>query len=438
MKTRSITAALLTTALAATTLTACSSSSEDGVETVTVWDNGLLTRTNDDGTMNDSNSFLTLLAAQYEQEHPDVKIKIVRQSADITKNSAQFQAASIAKNGPDIRVGYIGGNTEDYSDFLLDLDGTFSDETVADISGWNLTRKGYSPDGALLGLPYGAGSYFYVFYNRQMTDAAGLDLTTPPATWEDLLAAGEQVQENTSNTAFWVANQEGYVGAWVVAALAGGELGPDAFIDMYTGETSTDSDGLIDAYTAYARLFEDGLTNPDAASVSNADALSGFIQGKGAFYISGSWDNTYLTDAFGDGVGVFAIPMLEGAAYPDTVAGGPNVDLSITSYSKHQEAAKDFLRFLAQPSSIEEYTKLYQSEAPNSASASTAVITNPLLQQEAAGLTTSQSHVYPIDNVMPQSVNDLYYKINATVFTGRTSPKDAVEQLAAAVADATE
>ena len=33
---------------------------------------------------------------------------------------------------------------------------------------------------------------------------------------------------------------------------------------------------------------------------------------------------------------------------------------------------------------------------------------------------------------MPQSVIDLFYRLNATVFTGQTTPEDAVAQLQAA------
>ena len=37
---------------------------------------------------------------------------------------------------------------------------------------------------------------------------------------------------------------------------------------------------------------------------------------------------------------------------------------------------------------------------------------------------------------MPQSVIDLFYRVNATVYTGRTTPADATKQLAAALSQA--
>lgn len=411
-------------------LAACTApAADDGSTTITIWDNGLLTKKADDGSVAEDISFLHNAARLFEEENPDVNVDIVQLSGDISQDAAQFQAASIASNGPDIRVSYTGGNTIDYADFLLDLDGTFDDETVADLSGWNTVRAGYQEDGELLGLPYGGGSYFYVFYDKAMTEEAGLDLSTPPASWEELLDMAQEVADKTDHTPFWTTNQEGYSGAWIVAALAGGELGATAFTDMYNGDIPIDDPAMIKAYEAYAELFSRGLTNPDAGSVGNGELLPGFIQGNGAFMVSGAWENNALFDAVGEEKGVFPIPMLEGAEYPATVAGGPNVALSITNYSKNAAVAQDFLRFLAQPSTIDLYVELAQTEPSNSLSADPSVITNPYLQSQAEQLTEADNVVYPFDNVMPQLVIDLFYRVNAQVFTGQVTPEDAVKQL---------
>ncbi|MFD1714929.1 ABC transporter substrate-binding protein [Amnibacterium flavum] len=412
-------------------LAACSAGDDSGETTLTIWDGGLLTKKTDDGAIAD-NSFLNQVATQFEEDNPGVKVDIVTTSGDIAQDGAQFQAASIAGNGPDIRVGYTGGNTVDYSDFLLDLDGTFSDETLSDLTGWNTVRKGYTEDGALLALPYGGGSYFYVFYNKALAEEAGLDLSTPPATWEDLVSLGEDALGKTDAVPFWTPNQEGYVGAWVMAALVGGELGPSAFTDMYNGDIAVDDPAMVKAYKAYSELYSKGLTNPDAGSVGNADLLTGFVQGNGVFMISGAWENGALQEAMGEDAGVFPIPMLDGAQYPSTIAGGPNVAVSITNYSKNQDLAKKFLNKLAEPATIDQYVELFQTEPSNSAQADTSVITNYYLKSEAEYVAAAEDVVYPFDNVMPQSVIDLFYKVNATVYTGQTTPEDAVSQLQAA------
>ena len=35
----------------------------------------------------------------------------------------------------------------------------------------------------------------------------------------------------------------------------------------------------------------------------------------------------------------------------------------------------------------------------------------------------------PFDNIMPQVINDLFYRTNASIFTGRVSPDDGANEL---------
>lgn len=414
-------------------LAACAPSGNDSGKTeLLIWDTGLLGKLNEDGSVAD-NSFLDKAAAMYMEENPDVSIEIVQQGGDISTNAAQFEAASIAGNGPDIRIQYSGGPTLSFSDFFLDLNDTFDEATFEDMTGWNTLRADYEPDGALYGMPYGSGTYFTVFVNNKLVEAAGMDPTYVPETWEDMIAMGEEYKEKSGGlNPFWVANLEGYVGAWVVGALAGGELGADGFTAQYRGDEPIDSEGMIKAYQAWADLYASGLTNPDAGEVSNGESTDGFIQEKGAYYIVGMWEDVNMTNEFGEDVESFFIPVLDGAEYPSVAAGGPVMGVSITNYSEHQEAAQDFLRYLAQPSMQDLYVSMVQYEASNSRTADPSVIENPLLQQQAAQLQEIETLVYPFDNVMPQAVIDLFYRLNASVFLGTVTPEDAVAQLQAA------
>lgn len=430
MKKRTLIAAVAAAGLV-TGLVACAPAEESGPVELLVWDTGLLGKTNDDGTAAED-SFLDQAAAMFEKENPDVTVKVVQQGGDISTNQAQFEAASIAGNGPDVRIQYAGGPTLSFADYFLDLSDTFDQATYDDMTGWDTVREGYASDGALLGMPYGAGTYFCVFVNHKLLEEAGMDPTDVPATWEDMLAQGQEYKDKTGKNPFWVANLEGYVGAWVIAALAGSELGATAFTDQYSGKTKIDSEGMIKAYQAWQDFYASGLTNPDAGEVTNGDSTSGFLQEKGAWYIVGMWEDVNMTDNFGDQVSSFWIPGLESGKYQSIAAGGPQIAVSVTNYSKHQEVAQDFLRFLARPEVQDLYVKLKQIEPSNSRSADPSVIENPLLQAQAEQLTETETLVYPFDNVMPQAVIDLFYRLNASVFLGTTTPEDAVAQLQAA------
>lgn len=414
-----------------TALAACAPGGDAGGSKLVIWDNNLLGKTNEDGTVAD-NSFLDAAAGMYEEANPGVDIEIVQQSGDFSADAAQFEAASIAGNGPDIRIAFTGGGILSFSDFYVDLSDVFDTATFDDLTGWNTVQENYDANGKVLALPYGSGTYFVVFYNKEMLSAAGLDPDPNPASWQDMIALGQDYKDATGQPAFWLANLEGYVGAWVMGALVGGELGQDGFTNMYNGDEPIDGEPMIKSYQAWADLYASGLTNPDAGEVSNGDATTGFVQGKAPFYITGMWEDTNMTDAFGDQVGSFFIPVLDGAQFPSVAAGGPVSGLSITNYSKNQEEAKDFLRFLADPKIQDLYVEMTQAEPSNSKSADASVIVNPLLQAQATALTEVDQLVYPFDNVMPQSVIDLFYRLNASVFLGTVTPEDAAAQLQAA------
>jgi raffinose/stachyose/melibiose transport system substrate-binding protein len=422
---------LIVAAATLAALSGCSAGSDSGKTEVVIWDPGILNKINADGKVDKKTAFLDAAAADYEKANPGVTIKVVETPTDITTNTAQFQAASLAGNGPDIKVGNTGGGTDSFAKYFIDLDDVLSSKVKDDLTGWDTVRQGYTSDGKLLALPYGAGSYFYVFYNKEKAAADGIDIAEASQTWESLMDAAKTIKAK-GDIPFWMGDQEGYVGAWAIAALAGGELGSSAFTDMYNGTTKIDSPAMLKAYKAFAALNKDGLTNPDAGSLAMGDSSTGFLQGKGVFFIAGGWMNQQFADTMGDNVGVFAIPMFSDAKYPDAVAGGTNEAISITTYAKQPAAAKKFLEYLAQPSTIDMFVKMNQSEASNSKSADLSLITNPLLKEQAQQLKTVKTLVFPFDNVMPQSVIDTFYKVNATTFLGTTTPQDALTQLQSA------
>jgi ABC-type glycerol-3-phosphate transport system substrate-binding protein len=445
--TRRLAAVLLATGLAAA-MAACSA--EDGSQDadgagddssgeaaapgepreLLIWDTGILGGALlENGEPDLDKSFLDWAAAEFETENPGVEVTTFQQGGDISSNAAQFQAASIAGDGPDIRIQYAGGPTLSFEQFFLDLSDTFTTE-FEDMSGWSTVRADYDPEGAVLGMPYGGGLYFVVFANNAVLDEAGLDPDDPPETWEEFLDNARVVEENTDKEGVWVANQEGYVGAWVVGALIGGELGEQASLDMYTGAAPVDSDAMVEVYQAWSDFGASELTNPDAGQLSNGDAVTGFVQGNAAYYLAGTWENQRMVDEFGDGVSWFFIPMLEGAEYPATAAGGPSIAVSITNYSENQDLAQDFLRFIATPEMQDEYVqRTIFSEASNHKEADPSVISNPLLQSQAEALPDIDNVVFPFDSVMPQSVIDLFYRVNASTFLNQVTPEDAASQL---------
>lgn len=394
--------------------------------TVTIWDSGLLASSSD-GIIDRSRSFIYEAANVCEAE-TGVKLEITQTSGDFTAASNQFRAASIARNGPDLKTTFAGGQVLSFEQFLAPLNDVFDQETIDSLTGWDTVRSNYDPDGNILALPYGAGSYFYVFYRPSLFEQAGVAFSEP-STWEEMLDLAQKVKDGGVNP-FWVANQQGYVGAWAIALLGGGEIGTDVYYRQVSGDLPINSEGMKRAYEAYAELFSRGLTNPDAGSVQHAQAAEGFIQGRGAMLIGGAWWNEEFLSSLGDDVAWFPIPTLSTAVAPGIVGGGPNIAIMMTNYAQNPDGAREILRCLARPELIDLYVKIHQTEPSNHRNADPSVITNRLLREQAERLIT-QDVVYPFDNLMPVPVIDHFYRVNASVFTGQLSAGDAVDQLQA-------
>ncbi len=425
---------LFLTAVVIAGLTACAAPAEEsGSQELLVWDTGLLGTTLDNGEPDMEASFLDQMAVAFEEANPGVDVTVVQQGGDITSAAAQFQAASIAGTGPDIRIQYAGGPTISYGEFFTDLEPLLDSSIIESMAGFNVNREGYDPSGRILGMPFGAGNLFTVFQNHAVLEEAGLDPADRPATWEELLENGQQVVDNTDANGFWVANLEGYVGAWMISALVGGELGETAFTEMYAGSIPVDDPAMVDAYQAFADWGASGLANPDAGQVSNGDSTAGFVSGAAGYYLVGSWENQNMLDAFGeDGVSSFFIPTLAGADYPALGAGGPEIAISITEYSENKELATEFLSFLAEPANQDVFVELRQTQASNHVDGDPSKIQNPLLKEQFAQLAQSTDGVvFALDSVMPQATIDVFYRVNSGVYLGSITPEDAVAQLKA-------
>lgn len=392
---------------------------------VSMWDAGLLASAND-GVIDKENSFIYRAINVYLERHPDRAVEVTQQGGDFTAASNQFRAASIAKNGPDLKTTFAGGNVLSFEQFLEPLDDVVDPVLFEKLTGWDTVRSKYDPNGKRLALPFGGGSYFCIFYRKSLFTQAGIE-PKEPANWEELYEIGDKLKQAGINP-FWVANQEGYVGAWTIGALAGGLLGTQGFYDMVARRIPINCPEMITAYKAYAELYTRGLTNPDASSVKGGEAVQGFVQGKGAMMIGGGWWNGRMLSNLGDDVGAFPIPMLAASKIPGAMAGGPNNAIMLTAYSKNKEAAAHFLSFLGSAEMLDLYVEATQTEPSNHLDADPSLIVNPLLRAQAEQLKT-RPQIYPFDNLMPVPVIDLFYRLNASAFVGQTTPEDVVAQL---------
>lgn len=413
-------------------LSACAPAAEEEAaeRELLIWDTGILGKDPSDDPYAD-NAFLNQMALEFEEENPGVTVTIVQQGGDISANAAQFQAAAIAGTGPDIRVQYAGGPTTSFADFFTDLTPLIPAETLDAMAGQYVNYEGFDTSKRLLGMTYGTGVIFVVFQNADVLTEAGIDPTVIPASWEDLMANAKQVVDNTDKLGFYTGHLEGYPGAWYISSIVGGLLGETAFTDMFSGKIPLDDPAMLKAYEAFADWGASSVNNPDAAQASASG--EGFYAGEAAYYLVGSWENNGVTEAFGeDGpISSFLIPTLAGSKFPNIAAGGPEIAISITEASQNKELAAEFLKFLARPEHQDRFVKIYQTQGSNHVDGDPSVILNPRLKEQFEQVSKSAGVTFAFDSVMPQATIDLFYRVNAGVFSGSITPAEAVAQLKA-------
>ncbi|SKA99031.1 carbohydrate ABC transporter substrate-binding protein, CUT1 family [Caloramator quimbayensis] len=247
----------------------------------------------------------------------------VKVQADKGDFQAYLQAANSSK-APDIMFGIAHDNL-----------GTFQKaQLLAEVPSDVVDRSKYVPmaldavsyDGKLFGIPLAMETYA-LFYN---TDK----LSAPPATMEDLIAAGQKngFQYDINNFYFtyaFIAANGGYV-----FKNNGGALDPN---DIGLG-----NEGAIKGYQMLADFVQKYKFMP--ATLKGDDAKAAFQKGKTALYISGPWDVQGFKDA-GVKFAVAPLPKTNGQPTPSFV--GIQAAF-VNANSKNQAEAWDLMKYLVE------------------------------------------------------------------------------------------
>lgn len=262
----SLTAAAVAAGL---TLTACGFGGDDGGSGGSESEGGatsidLLVPQYSDGTT----ALWEEIITSFEDANPDVTVNLEVQSWDNINDVIRTKVQ--AGEAPDIlNIDAFSGFAKD--DLLYPADEVVSEDTFGDFQESFIENA--SLDGTVYGLPMIASARA-LFYNQDVLTQAGI--TEPPATWDDLLAAGTAVaalgtgvfgygmplgsEEAQAETSIWTF---GGGGSWT-----GG------------GDTITvDTPENLAAVEFMKRMIDEGATQPDPGATDRTPMLDVFVQG---------------------------------------------------------------------------------------------------------------------------------------------------------------
>ncbi len=413
--------ALIATAVAAiAVLAACSSGgtnskgsavTETGPITLTLWHNY--------GT--EQNAVATKkLTDAYAAAHPNVTFKVVSQPGD--NYFSLLQASAVSKTGPDLAVMWTGLFTLKYKNFLVNLKDKIPAATLNRVQGLHWMSDGFDAKNGPYVMPL-EQQFYMGFYSKKAFAKAGI--TSMPTTWNDLYAACGKLKA-AGYTPMVYGNGGQSLGAefypWYDASyMMIGAHSLDQWKGIYNGQIPWNDPSNVAQFSKWAALQSKGCTNSDVLTKTNN--LDDFTGGKAAMIVDGTWDTQKFTTAMKNDVAAFVPPFSDQPI--KGVVQYPGDGFSITSYSKHQAAAADFLAFIASDAG----SKMVNDAGliPDLSGTPTA---NPVNQQ-MLDFTAKQGFTpYPmLDNVVQGDVVDSGSKLLPPMLAGKASASGALGQM---------
>ena len=415
--------------VAGASLVSMAAGASSKVTTISIWNDPLAAGSQG---IPAAKSFLTKGVALFMKANPNIKVKILQEPfGSSTEFNTLLQSSELAGTTPDIGQLYVGGQVIQNAKFLLPLNKVLGSAYINSMTGWQFVTKGYKTGGTIYAVPYGAGYYYTVFYNKKLFAKAGVTPTLP-SSWEAMVTMAKQLKAK-GVTPFEFGEKEGYFGAWTLDSLISGLGGNDGVLAMFNGKQSLNSPLLIKPYTAWHGLFASGLTNSNATTLTYTSGIAQFAAGKAAMTITGQYYDDQITKGLGSkNVGLFPVPLLMGSKYPKSLSGGPNNSYVIFKNSKNVAADVKLIKFLTSPLvqglSVQELGQLPNNVSFKADKAFAAA--QPLLTQLSTYINGQHYILFEaFDNVMPGSIDSYWYQTNNGVFSGSLSPKSAASSM---------
>jgi raffinose/stachyose/melibiose transport system substrate-binding protein len=370
------------------------------------------------------------IADAYMAEHPNVKINITILENEAFKSKLQTSMQS--GDVPDLFQSWGGGTMAAQADAGLLKDIT------ADIADWKDTINPgalsiYQYNGKQYGVPWDLGMIGF-WYNKDLFEQAAI--TTPPATWDDFLAAVDKLK-GAGITPYALAGKDKWPGmhAWTYLLLR--TAGADALQQVIqTGNWNTD--GCTKAGEAVLALvakepFQDGYLN----AVYDKGEAAAMGNGKAAMELMGQWapavqmSNSTSGKGIGDALAWFPFPTVAGGAgAPTDGVGGGN---GIAVGKDAPPEAIDFLKFF---SSAEQASVIGKDNfgLPTTVGTESSV-TDPQLKAVLDARAQAQFVQLYLDQATSPEMGAAINDATAGLFAGTSTPADVCQAITDAAAN---
>ncbi|MCR4793514.1 MAG: extracellular solute-binding protein [Lachnospiraceae bacterium] len=262
---------------------------------------------------------VTLYWEAFENESYKTKIK-----AAVAANEMPdiFFTWSCAFLGDFVDAGRVYCLDDAYQDYMTELP-----ETMLDNSSY---------DGHHYGVPL---TMNYVVMYANMDILAKVGYSEVPATINDLIDCCNKLKKK-GIIPFGCAGRETWCVSEYLEPIMLNTLGPDALSDIFNGRATWNNPGIEASIDTFQSMLLAGFFEMDQ-NKSNDDVKGGFISGRYAFYINGSWNSHEISTFANFRVGIGPFPSINPVGNC-LLIGGPSDTLAVASSSRHPVVAAQY------------------------------------------------------------------------------------------------
>ncbi|MFE4215447.1 multiple sugar transport system substrate-binding protein [Streptomyces sp. LamerLS-316] len=237
---------------------------------------------------------------------------------------------------------------------------------------------------------------YALYYNKKMFADAGI--TTPPATWDQLVADGKKLSKDGK----WALGAEGSNLSNNIhqTFVLGQQHGAD-FFDK-DGKADFTSDGAVSAVKQYVDFMaKDKIIAPGNAEYAQNQSLTDFAKGRTAMVLWQAAATTFASQGMKpEDWGVAPVPVPAGApgAGKQTNSMVAGINMAVFKNTKNIDGAKKFVKFMTSDEEQKILCKTYGSIPPVKAAQSDPAFSAPELKVLRDTLATSAAPLPQVPN----------------------------------------
>ncbi|WHX50688.1 extracellular solute-binding protein [Paenibacillus woosongensis] len=362
--------------------------------------------------------------AEFEEQHPNIKIK--QDGVPAAQYKTKLRTLAAANNLADINVVWPGA----------DLDPLVAGNLLAPINNMMENWASILPDSALDGFNVDGQQYAIptkqtfvdiIYYNKEMFAQVGYDQF--PDTYDKFIDAVKKLKE-AGITPISLGNKEQWpLQSSYISIIGDRYTGSDFLPGVLEKKAEFTDPGFVKALAVIDELTKLGAFNTDANNMDSVQGQDYFIQGKAAMHISSSTvdGRVRINNDEGDKFGIALFPSVEGGkGDPVKSAGVVQYGIAIKSGldEKKQQAAEEFLKFFV---SEDLYKELIRNGIVVPAKVDVPEDASKYLKEMLALTGNGTAPVF--DSVIPTQVVDVLQNGLQALTMGRGTPEELAKEV---------